>query len=492
MGLLDVVYNKFGIKRGLTNNSSYARSSSRVIEDINDFGGARVTKPSFTKDGGGGAFQALPKKAQRELSLDERSFLNQSLSDLIDTFIDAHPDLSFAVWNFVRMSNSGYTITVEKLNGNPYPQGEKQIKELILRMKTPNVDRFEKNKSFNKVINQLLLSVVTRGACSGELVLSSGKNDVLFIAVVDPATIDFKLEGDRYVPLQFEEISLDIPTFFYEGLDEKIDDPYGRSPLLSAIAMILFQLQVLNDIKAVVHNQGYPRYDINIVEEVLLKRMPISIRNNEERKQKWLNDKLKEIIDMYNSLEPDDAFVHYDSVEIDMVGAGGKGGGVTLDPEKLMSTIDNLIMSGLKTLSTILGRRSNGNTESFAKIETKLYLKGVEAIQECVEELLGRAFTYYLNLTGKQGVVTFKFNAVEIRTEIEKAQFEQIALLNYAFMRDQGWIDQEEAALLAVGHAPVGEPNWEALGKGMKNKDGETPSGTRDEKVVDSPSEEAD
>lgn len=483
------LYNFIGkFKKQAPVTTEYARSSSVPIESVNDFGGSRTTIPAFTKNGGG-AFGALPKKSQRELGLDERRFSTMSVSDMIDAFIDAHPDVSFAVWNFLRMGNSGYTIRVSKLgSGKPYTQGEKAIKELFDRLEIPSMEQFERSRSINKVINQLLLSTVTRGAAALELVLTSGMNDVAFFAPVDPATIDFKLEGDRFIPYQNEEISLDIPTFFYEGLDEVIDDPYGRSPLISALTMVLFQLQILNDLKAVVHNQGYPRYDISIIEEVLLNRMPIAIRNNEEKKQKWLNERLQEIIEMYNDLEPDDAFVHYNSVEVGMTGAG-KSGGINIDPERLMQAVDSLVMSGLKTLSTILGRRSTGNTESFAKIETKLYLKGVEAIQDVVGTVMSRALTFYLNLTGKQGVVEFTFNSAEIRTELEKAQFEQIALMNYAYMRDQGWIDQEEAAMRAVGHAPVTEPNYDALGGGPKNKDGGTPGGSKDEKTTDSPTE---
>ena len=42
-----------------------------------------------------------------------------------------------------------------------------------------------------------------------------------------------------------------------------------------------------------------------------------------------------------------------------------------------MHVIDNLIQSGVKTLSTLLGRRGAGQTESYAKIEIKLYLTGL-------------------------------------------------------------------------------------------------------------------
>lgn len=488
MGFLDKVrdrFKPFRYSRGTINTSNIPD-----YDPVSDFGGTRTTLPKFVQ-GGGGVFGALPKKTQRELGLDDFTLSTMSVEDLIDTLIDAHPDVSFAVWNFMRIGDSGYTIRVEDLeNGEIYEEGQLEIQNLIKRLSQPNIEQFELSRDFDKIVDQLMLSTITRGACALELVLTPNYDDVAFIAPVDPATVDFKFENDRYVPYQDEEtLSLDIPTFFYDGLDEMIDDPYGRSPILGAINAVIFQLQVLNDLKQVVHNQGYPRFDITILEEVLLKRMPIAIRNNEEKKQQWLNEKLQEIIDMYNNLDPDDSFVHYDSVQIGMAG-GGQSGGALIDPEKLMNVIDHQIMSGLKTLSTILGRRSTGNTESFAKMEIKLYIKGVEAIQKTVERILSRALTLALNIKGMQGIVYFEFNPIEIRTSLETAQFEQIHLMNCQFKRDQGWISQEEAAILAVGHEPVadGPINNET----PKNSDGGQVRGSTDEKTTDATDVEAD
>jgi len=448
-----------------------------------EFGGSRTSIPKFSQ--GGGNFGNLPRRVKSDLGLDERTLNGLNIEDLMDKLMDAHPDISFAIWNFLRIANSGYDINVTKLGtGKAFAPGKKDIDLIVQRLELPNVANFESSRSIDKVVNQVIQAVVTRGAGAVELVLTPTHDDIAFIAPVDPATITFKFENFRYVPYQLNgKLSLDIPTFFYEGLDERIDNPYGRSPLFGAINMVMFQLQLLNDIKQVIHNQGYPRLDITILEEVLLKRMPLTVRNNEAKKAQWLNDKLKEIIDAYNNLEPDDTFVHFDSIAMSMVGGKSGGGGALMDPEKLFSVIDNLIMAGLKTVSTILGRRSSGNTESFAKLETKLYIMGVKAIQQVVETVMSRALTMALNIRGKQGVVEFKFKPIEIRTELEQAQFAQIHLQNIAYMRDQGWIDQIEASNLAVSHDPVSDPNLAMLGKGgstITNKDGAPTTGPTD------------
>ncbi len=455
------------------NTEFAAGSNSAVSIGVPDFGAGRTAIPTFL-NGGGGAGGNLPRKTQLQMKLDDRTLKTATVESLIDTLSDAHPDVGFAIWNFLRIGNTDFEIKVTKPDSDKeFTQGAKLVDQFLHSLKLPNATQFESSREIKKVINSLMLSVVARGACALELVLAPSLTGVAFMAPVDPVTIVFKFENGRYVPYQSNgSLSLDIPTFFMETLDARIDEPYGRSPIMNALQSLLFQMQVLNDMKAVVHNQGYPRFDIKILEEVLLNRMPISIRNNEEKKSEWLTSKIKEVISMYNNLQPDDTFVHFDSIEMGTVGGGKGGGGAVIDPEKLIAVIDNQIMAGLKTLSTIMGRRSTGNTESFAKMEIKLYLQGVTAIQEVVERTLSRALTLMLVMNGKQGIVNFKFKPIEIRTALEQAQFEQIALMNYAYMRDQGWIDQDEASMKAVGHPSVAEPNFDVLARGTANPAG--------------------
>ncbi|MGF7033670.1 hypothetical protein J2T17_004618 [Paenibacillus mucilaginosus] len=88
--------------------------------------------------------------------------------------------------------------------------------------------------------------------------------------------------------------------------------------------------------------------------------------------------------------------------------------------------------------------------------------------------------TAMLNLGGKQGIVSFTAEEIEIRTEMEQAQFDQIRLMNIAMMCDQGWIDQEEAAMRAVGYAPVGESINPGGAANPINADGGRPGGQTD------------
>jgi hypothetical protein len=166
------------------------------------------------------------------------------------------------------------------------------------------------------------------------------------------------------------------------------------------------------------------------------------------------------IIDMYSKLDPDAAFVHFDSVEVDMIDASK----ATLDPQKIMAVIDAMMNNALKQFSTLMGRRSNGQTEQYAKLEIKIFMKSVQRIQKMIESMISRALTKFLNIHGMQGFVFFEMNDTEIRTELEKVNFEQIAIANERAKRDNGWKTNDQASEAITGKKAVAEPDKEMLG----------------------------
>lgn len=433
------------------------------------FGGSRKTE---------GLGEGNVYRYGKHMKLDDKIFKRYNPKRLLSILKHNHPDVSQAIWNFKIIGNSGYKIKVTKMDGvSEHASGQTLIDSFIRNLDYYRSDGFEKSKSLDRLVDQMFDSALVRGAVSLEMVMNSEFDDILYFANVDPDTIDFKVEKGRLIPYQ-DRVKLDIPTFFHEGLDETETDPYGTSPFLSVIQTLAFHQQVMEDIKMVIHNQGYGKYDIKIIEEVLLKRMPIQIRNNEKKKQEWLNEQLTMIINMYSKLDPDAAFVHFDSVEVDMVDASK----ATLDPQKIMAVIDTQILGALKQYSTLMGRRSQGQTEQYAKLEIKIFMKSVKRIQFMIESILSRALTKLLNIHGMQGFVFFEFLDTEIRTDLEKANFEQIVITNEANKRNQGWITQDEASMNVVGHKAVGEPDKEMLG--VQKDD---PQGAADERQPGDP-----
>jgi len=411
-----------------------------------------------------------------------------SAPELLDILADTHPDISYAVWQFLRVANSGWTVTAKNLAGEPDARGQKLVDELIIRMgATPNSGRFEESKSLDNLLNQLHLSIIKDGACAGEAVLFDNLWDVAEIAPVDVNSIYFRRgEDGRNVPWQYQGMSgrrrqqgnsdrgnrsdqeevwengykrLDYPNFFYEALDPKIGDPYGRSPILPVLQVVFFYMQVLIDLKAAVHIVGYPRIEAKILEEVVSKNCPAAIKNNPDKYAEWLNARLTELINLYSQLNPDDVMVHYDSVELGMVGQAAKA---SFDIRGLIDVLDHQMAAALKTLMTILGRKE-GSTETYVSTDMMLYAKGVEDVQKVSEALLERAFTFALNLKGFQGTVDFEFEPIDFRSEEQRQKDFGESILNQLKLIALGLQDQKGAAMELVGRQPVGEMDVDLL-----------------------------
>lgn len=473
-----------------SNRYSNKLSEFKDVESpSSDYGGNRTSSIDILR--GGTSDASVSASSITAFRLNDQNLSNLSVANLQNTLVRAHPDVSFAVWNYLRLGNTDLNIRVFKLNGNPWPQAEKDLELLVRKWEFPSIEGYSKSRSIKKIINQLLQSAVVRGAVALEAVLTDGDDDIQFLAPVDPASITFEIKGGRYVPTQDNKrVSLDIPTFFYEGVDEYVGQPYGRSPIMPALSIIVFQMQVLNDLKMVIHKHGFPKDDIVVLQEAIEKRMPMNIKMNEVAKKKFYQEQLSVIKDAYEGMEVDDSFVHYDSVTVNQ-GSGkvsGGGGGQIVDLRVVIDAIDNLIMTGLKTHSTVLGRRSQGNTESFAKLEIKLYQRSVQAFQELIAGVLSKVFMLALNLYGKQGIVEVKFDEVDIRTMLEKAQFEGVHMANIVRKRDEGWIDNDMAAQMGANQkSAITEPrSW------MTTTGGSDESGDSTKKKEDNPGGQPD
>jgi hypothetical protein len=210
----------------------------------------------------------------------------------------------------------------------------------------------------------------------------------------------------------------------------------------------------LQDLKAIVHKQGYPRIDITILEEIIIKNAPPQIRTDPKKMQEFVDKQIEEILSKLASLDPDQPLVHVNSIEANILGGNT---GPVIDVQKLMNVIDSQIVAAIKTLSVFLGRHF-GKTETYAGIEVQIYNRTVEAIKELSRRLFSRALTLGLRLRGHQGIVEVKYDVIDWKSPQEREQARTMAIDNAIKMRDEGWITDEEACEMVTGHKPTGTP----------------------------------
>lgn len=143
--------------------------------------------------GGGGWVE--PNEAEvtwRELDLDGDTFRRQSPAELLALLADISPDISRALWDFLRMCNPGWEADAVGADGQPLAEGPERaaLMAILGRLK-------ELYGSVDVVINRLYIGGFLRGAFYGETVLDRRGRAFVDLATPDPLGAKFKKVQDR-------------------------------------------------------------------------------------------------------------------------------------------------------------------------------------------------------------------------------------------------------------------------------------------------------
>lgn len=369
---------------------------------------------------------------------------------------DINPDASMAIWNLLRLANSGHDVEVQKPSGAVDKRATDLLNDYAKRLGKMY------GGGVDQLINVLLLTSYTQGAIALEVEIAENVKDIVDFHAVDPSSLDYRRNRDtgELELVQKQEDGeykvLNPETVFYYPLDPALNSPYGRAPMLPILQIVFFQVQVLSDLQKVVHHQGHPRFDISVVEEAILENIPDHIKNQgPEVLREFVQDYIADVQEQMANLEPDSDFFHTDSIKVDL--AGGTQGGQMLDVQRLMSVINQQIVTSLKQLPILLGRNES-TTETHGSIQWQIYVKGIESIQRGVKRLLERAYNVVLQVHGIQGSAHLTFEELQTSDRKTDAEAESIETATKILQVNQGWIDNDEAANEMVGHPAVSEP----------------------------------
>lgn len=389
------------------------------------------------------------------LDLDAQTLSRMSPSRLLELLADLSPEVSKALWDFLRFANAGWTATAMRPSGKMPGTAahQKALDDFLTVLK----DRYG---SVDVIIGRLFMGAFLRGALFAELVLDDSKTRPLDIATPDPATARWHktLDPDLGVVNQLGQyqggtfVALDYPTVRYLPVDPFPSRPDGRALAAPALFSAVFQLSMLHDIRRVVQQQGYPRIDIAIILEKLIAAMPPSERSNTAKIKEWVEDTIRDVEEHYSALEPSDAYVHTDDVQVNRpVG--------TLDTASLgavatiIEALERMETRGLKTMPLLMAtNQSSSETQSTREYEA--YIGSIKAIQHLVEGLLEHLLTLALRAQGIPAIVQWRFAEVRAAELIRDATTESMQIANASAKYAAGWIDQETASLEITGHPP--------------------------------------
>lgn len=411
------------------------------------------------------------------LTIDSKALERMDPTKLMEILADLSPEVSRALWDFLRMCNPGWEVKAYRKGGDTEDENAKAALDAFV--KTLEIDR--KYGTFDVVIGRLFTAAFLRGALCAELVLDERGRMPLDLAIPDPSSIRFQRKTDPVLGQVWQAgqwqaykfVVLDMPTFTYIPIDPMPGKPYGRPLAAPALFASLFLLGMLHDLKRVIQQQGYPRLDLSVDIEQLVKIAP-QIASNAQAFQQFTSSIIASVEDAYRQLKPDDAYIHTSNIMVNRPVGTVDANLAGLD--SIIAMLERMCVRALKTMPLMLGiTDAVGDIQSNRQFE--VYAAGIRSIQHYTETLLGRLFTLALEAQGIQADVEFEFAEFRAGERLRDAQTESIEISNEQAKVNAGWITDDEASETITGHKANGTkaapPPAPSQPPGVGNTDGQ-------------------
>jgi hypothetical protein len=367
------------------------------------------------------------------------------------------PDLSASVWAYQRMVvTRNFSAVARNMDGTINVPATELAQQLLSRFNflTDYNDGFSGVSSIHSVAESLALELRLYGACSMELVLDKARVPNR-LQPISTTQIEFFEDNTGYVyPVQKangEEINLDTPAFFYEALDQDLLTAYSNAPMEAALQAVLADTEFTNDVRRVIKRALHPRLDVTINSELFRKNAPIDVIGDPEKMRAYQENFIRDVESTVNGLEPDDALVHFDSVEFDYL----NNGNVTLNKEyeTLQGMVNAKTATGTKAPPAVLGH--GATSQNIASTETLLFMRYCEGVQNKINSILSRAMTLGVRLLGQDCYVQFAFDRIDLRPDAELEAFRSMKQSRVLEQLSIGFISDEEAAIELTGRLPA-------------------------------------
>lgn len=381
---------------------------------------------------------------------------------------DRDPDMAQAIRNMLLLMGQGYE--VRAYTGATDANGDQVVDEAAqgyLRALDAMIGD-EYGGGMDQLVDVLNLTAIRQGAQAVEIEVTDDLQAVKDVHPVDPSDVVFKRERGtgrlmRGVMVTKGTAGADSEGFLelnprqfrYIPVHPDVNDPYGRLPLLSALTAIFFKVELLEDLRAVVHNQGYPRLDISVLEEAVLRNVPAAYKlpGKEAELRTYVHGFLTQIKAAYEELDPTSSFIHWDSINVDY--KGPPSGGV-INFDILQRLLDTQIVNGLGQMNVFLNR-NEGSTTTHATVQLKLFMLEVEAFQRRTKRMLEWIHNTALDLQGYASRAHVSFDTSIVIDQLLEANTLESKARAWDALVEQGLASRDEAANAILGHAAVSD-----------------------------------
>jgi hypothetical protein len=347
---------------------------------------------------------------------------NQSADQLMQSLFKSDPDVSAAVNAYLTVADTEPRWMVRDQEGNIDREGQKMIEAFLLSIFTrfdyTKPAGFDLRPTMRAVFEEMRYMILLRGALGVELIVNKQFLPTA-LRLVDTQDLEWT-ERQPGVPtpeqvIDGERLSLDIPTFFVSFFRKNPNTLYSSSYFVSAINTIAARQQVVNDLYRIMRKTGYPRMTAQVMEDVLRANAPSEAQKDEVKMNEFLRQRFNEIQGLMTNMSADQTLIHPDSVQPKILNE--KNPAAQLDITNVIEVLNESNQAALKVMSTIIGRGESGvNT---ASVEARIFSMNAEQINRPIIDIMSKALTLALRLSGSQSRVDFSFEPVEMRPDLE-------------------------------------------------------------------------
>lgn len=341
---------------------------------------------------------------------------------LIATLVNQDPDVSASVHAYLTLAESVDPIVYAyDENDEIDPEGIAMAQKLLAMMTTVNdyTLGYSPKPTVDALCNNHRYMVLLRGMTACELVL-----DKTYIPtelrLIDPATLSWEETAPGVMkPKQTptgsnQTIDLNIPTFFTSYYHQSPLSVYSYSPFVSAINTIAARTAVINDLYRIMQIVGYPRLDIQVLEDVLVANAPPTYRTDPTKLRGHVEAEIGRVRSAISALGAADAFVHSNAIDAKILNEKNPAAGLQI--QEVIDVLNAQNQAALKVMPSVVGKGSNGQV---ASTEARLFALSADALNRAVAGAFTQALTLGVRLAGYAGRVEVVFPPVELRPQME-------------------------------------------------------------------------
>ena len=414
------------------------------------------------------------RKADKAVIADtEAKYFNASVKDLrvlpawqaIRILTRTNGTFSAALNAYLQLAmSSGYKVTGYVAGTHQFdPTATLAAQSIIASMDTlyDYTLGYSSKQSISGLLETLLKEVLQTGGCMTELVLNPYRLPEAIIPIPLNTIEWITLSNGRRFPRQRplgggDLIDLDYPTICYAASAQQSNSIFPRSMFESALNMLFQHEELMEDIFRVIRRTGHTRMVVKIIQASVENMASPEVRDDPAKMADFFESVRVELEKNISALDPQDAVVTYDNVEMDSMGTAGD----KADYSAVLDTMNGMLASSLKTMPSMLGMRMAGS-QSLSNTESLTFLKLVQGIRLPIETVLSRTLTLAVRLVaGVDSYVKFEFNPVEIRPEAELSAHRAVLMQDIMRKLSLGYLTDDEAAhKLGMFPRAPGAPN---------------------------------